>query len=122
MKFLWTALYVRDLDATINFYTDLVGLKVLKRFQAGPNTEIAFMGNGVDGETKLEFLKDKSVEPSVPGENISIGFAVNSVNDMIKKVKENGITISKDLFETPTSSFFYVKDPNGLNVQFFQMK
>jgi lactoylglutathione lyase len=46
MTFLWTALYVKDLNSTINFYTEIVGLQVLKRFQAGPSTEIAFMGNG----------------------------------------------------------------------------
>jgi lactoylglutathione lyase len=122
MTFLWTALYVKDLNSTINFYTEIVGLQVLKRFQAGPSTEIAFMGNGVDRETRLEFLADKTAKPSVTGESISIGFAVNSVSEMIETVKKKGISLHKDRMETPTSIYFSVKDPNGLSVQFFQMK
>ena len=44
MKFLWTTIYVKNLDESIAFYANLVGLQVVKRFPAGPGMEIAFYG------------------------------------------------------------------------------
>ena len=41
MKYLWTTINVKDLDESIAFYSDLLGLKVQSRFPAGPGMEIA---------------------------------------------------------------------------------
>lgn len=48
--------------------------------------------------------------------------AVDSAADMLQTVKSRGILVHDGPFETPGSIFFTVKDPNGLNVQFFQQK
>ncbi|MCE1253768.1 MAG: VOC family protein, partial [Anaerolineae bacterium] len=58
MKYLWTTIYVKDLDKSISFYSDLVGLKVLKRFPGKPGIEMAFLGNGTSDETLVELLAD----------------------------------------------------------------
>lgn len=39
MKFLWTAINVKNLDESIAFYSKLVGLQVVRRFPAGPGVE-----------------------------------------------------------------------------------
>src|SRR5699024_4310579 len=54
-----TTLYVSDMKESLNFYEEIVGLKAVERFDAGPNVEIAFLGNG---ETQLELIHDKSKE------------------------------------------------------------
>ncbi len=46
MNFLWTAIYVNNLNTSLSFYKDIVGLKVTRQFEAGPGVEIAFMGRG----------------------------------------------------------------------------
>ncbi|HUX14006.1 MAG TPA: VOC family protein [Spirochaetia bacterium] len=122
MKFLWTTIYVKDLDEAISFYSSLVGLHVLKRFPAGPGVEIAFMGNGVNNETSVELLADGAKTNISYGDFVSIGFAVDSVDEMLETVKSQNIPIQSGPFETPNSRFFSIKDPNGLNVQFFQQK
>ena len=76
MKFLWTAIYVKNLDESIAFYSNLVGLQVLKRFPAGPGMEIAFMGNGMNNETVVELLADSNKSTVNYSEFISIGFAI----------------------------------------------
>lgn len=45
MQYLWTTYSVFDLDATIAFYRDLLGLKVARRFAAGPQKEICVFGH-----------------------------------------------------------------------------
>ena len=122
MKFLWTAIYVRNLEESIAFYTGLLKLKTLNRFPAGLGMEIAFLGNGHEGETLVELMADSKIGDVSFGESISLGFAVESVDDMLTLVKDKGIAVHSGPFETPAFRFFCIKDPNGLNVQFFQKK
>jgi lactoylglutathione lyase len=122
MRFLWTSQFVQDLDRSISFYTTVVDLKVIRRFPAGPQREIAFLGNGEEGETLVELLTEKGRVLDTPGKDLSIGFAVASVDGMLEKVKGLGLPVDGDLVETPAMRYFCVKDPDGLLVQFFQQK
>lgn len=122
MKFLWTTIYVNNLDESIAFYSNLVGLKLLRRFPAGPGMEIAFMGNGINDETQVELIADAKKSKVDFSEFISIGFAVDSMEAMLNVVKSKNILVHEGPIETPGANFFNIKDPNGLNVQFFQPK
>ncbi len=122
MKFLWTTLYVKNLDESVAFYSDLPGLKVQRRFPAGPGVEIAFMGNGTAEETLLELICDSGKTAVNHSGDISIGFAVDSADAMLEAVKSRSIPVNSGPVETPAMKFFTIKDPNGLSVQFFQQK
>ena len=122
MKYLWTTIHVTNLDESIAFYSNLVGLQLSKRFPAGPGMEIAFMGNGISNETLVELLADSNNSTVNFSEFISIGFAVDSVDAMLDTVKSKNIPVHSGPFETPGFKYFCIKDPNGLNVQFFQQK
>ena len=122
MKLLWTTLYVKNLDDSIEFYSDLAGLQALRRFPAGPGIEIAFMGNGTGNETLVELLADSGKAAINHSEFVSVGFAVDSVDAMLETVKSKGIAVHGGPVETPAMKYFTVKDPNGFNVQFFQQK
>jgi lactoylglutathione lyase len=110
------------MDESITFYSNLAGLELSKRFPAGPGIEIAFMGNGTDNETLVELLADSNNNIVNHSEYISIGFAVDSIDTMLEVVRNKNIPVHSGPIETPGSKFFTVKDPNGLNVQFFQQK
>jgi lactoylglutathione lyase len=122
MKFLWTTLYVKNLDESVAFYTDLPGLKVQRRFPAGPGMEIAFMGNGTADETLLELICDSGKASVSHSNDISVGFAVDSADAMLEAVKSRNLPVNSGPVETPAMKYFTVKDPNGLSVQFFQQK
>ncbi len=59
MKFCWSTLKVKNLEESLKFYQEIVGLKINKRFNAGPGREIAFLG---DGETKIELICDEEIK------------------------------------------------------------
>lgn len=122
MKFLWTTIYVKDLEESMAFYSDLTDLQMLQRFPAGPGIEIAFMGNGIDGETWVELIADSNNSSVNHSEFIYIGFAIDSVDEMLDTVKRKNIPVHSGPVETPGFKFFCIKDPNGVNVQFFQQK
>lgn len=122
MKFLWTTIHVKDLDESAAFYTDIVGLKVLRRFVARPGVEIAFLGFGGQGETKVELISGERTGDEPFAGNIAIGFEVESADAKMEFLKEKNIPIHSGPFESPNHKFFFVKDPGGLNVQFFEQR
>jgi len=115
MKYVWTTIMVKDLEKSLEFYRDFIGLKVNRRFASGPNQEIVFLG---DGETEVELIENKQ-ESFTAGNAISLGFAVESLDETIKLLKEKSINIVSEIIEpNPTIKFIYVLDPNGVKVQF----
>jgi len=120
MKFCWCTIMVKDIEESLKFYKEIVGLDVDRRFQAGPEIEIAFLG---DGETKVELVYNRSAQQICIGEDISLGFQVDSVDEMMRFVKEKGIGIHSGPFQpNPDTKFFYILDPNGLKIQFVETR
>jgi len=117
MKFCWCTITVADLNESIKFYQEIVGLGLQRRFAAGPGTEIAFLG---DGETKIELICHGKGQPKI-GEDISLGFEVKSLDETMEHIKQKGISVHSGPFApNPHTRFFYVLDPNGLKVQFVE--
>lgn len=115
MKFCWSTLRVKNLDESIKFYTDIVGLAVESQFNAGPGTEIAFLGSG---ETKIELICDGQGGEISVGSDISWGFEVPSLDKSLALVKEKGITVDGGLIQpNPHVKFFFIRDPNGMKIQ-----
>lgn len=118
MKFCWATINVKNMDESLRFYQDIVGLTIYRRFKAGPGVEIAFLGAG---ETKVELIHNEEIKDIKIGENISLGFQVDSVDEMMAFVKEKGIPIHSGPFQpNPNTKFFFVLDPNGLKIQFVE--
>jgi len=55
MKFCWTTIHVKDMDKSLAFYQEIVGLPLVRRAQASPEMELAFLGSG---ETQVELICD----------------------------------------------------------------
>ncbi len=120
MKFCWSTLKVIDLDESISFYEDVIGLKMQRRFQAGPGTEIAFLG---EGETQVELIEVKGDHEINAGMDISWGFQVDSLESTMSLLKEKGIKIIEGPYSpNPIMTFVFIKDPNGMKIQLVEIK
>lgn len=118
MKFCWCTLKVKDMEESLKFYQEIVGLEIDHRFNAGPGVEIAFLG---DGETKVELICDQANREVNLGQDISLGFEVESVDKMIAFLKEKGRNShSGPIQPNPHTRFFFILDPNGLKIQFVE--
>ena len=118
MEFCWSTLMVKNMEESINFYKEIVGLELERRFPAGPSMEIAFLGTG---ETKVELIYSEKQREINVGSDISWGFLVDSLDDMMLFLKEKGIEILSGPFKTGDGSrYIFVLDPNGMKLQFFE--
>lgn len=118
MKFCWSTLHVADMEQSLAFYQQIVGLKISRRFPYGPKGEIVFLG---EGDTQVELIADGSAKKAELGPDISWGFAVPSLDDMLAKVQSAGIAVHSGPFQpNPHVKFFYVLDPDGMKIQFVE--
>mgnify|MGYP001046512850 CR=1 FL=1 len=118
MKFCWSTIAVKDMDTSLDFYQNIVGLPLQNRFMGGPGIEICFLG---EGETKIELICSENHQALGNIEGISLGFVVDSLEKMMDFVREKGIPIHGGPFQpNPHIRYFYVKDPNGVTIQFVE--
>lgn len=118
MKFCWSTLRVNDMEESLRFYEEVVGLEMNQRFPAGPGVEIAFLGNG---ETKIELIHESGAPKSDLGIDISWGFEVESLESIMERLAKHEIVITAGPFEpNPTTRFLFVEDPNGMKIQFVE--
>ncbi|MCW8966025.1 MAG: VOC family protein, partial [Candidatus Pacearchaeota archaeon] len=58
MRFGWITLNVRDMQLSLSFYKEVAGLKLKRKMNPMPGTEIAFLGFG-DNETEIELIRNE---------------------------------------------------------------
>ncbi|MFA5467607.1 MAG: VOC family protein [Sphaerochaetaceae bacterium] len=114
MQYVWTTISTDDLEGSVHFYNVVVGLPIQRRFPT-EGGEIVFLG---EGETQIELIKGPHKAPKV-GKGISLGFAVDSLDEALAMVASHGIAVESGPFQPNEHiRFFYVLDPNGVRVQF----
>ena len=118
MKFCWCTINVKNLEESLKFYQEIVGLSTDKRLKAGPTAEVVFLG---DGETKVELIYDEANTAVNIGQDISLGFETDSLDRMIELLEEKGVQLHSGPFQpNPHTKFIFVLDPNGVKIQFCQ--
>ncbi len=116
MAFLWCTVRVSDVDRSVKFYEDVVGLTVARRLPS-PYGDIVFLG---DGETTLELMGGRQGEI---GDDISVGFSVDDLDKLAAELEAKGVKVHGGPFSpAPGVRFLYVQDPDGLKVQFVEQK
>jgi len=118
MKFCWVTINAHDMEKSLAFYRDIVGLTLNREFSPSPGDRIAFLGSG---DTEVELIHNEKSQASPFSQNISLGFKVDSLEATMEMLKRHGVPVAAGPFQpNPHVRFFYVLDPNGLRVQFVQ--
>ena len=121
MKFVHVTLSVKDLEAALKFYQEIVDLEITRRFSSGSNSEIVFLTGG-SGGTEVELIsRGNGVDNAdAAGIGVSLGFeSTLPLEEMIALVREKGyVTDGNIISPNPNTSFFFVSDPDGYRIQF----
>lgn len=102
---------VLDLEKSIAFYEEALGLKVVRRYEAPDGSFIlAYMGDGkTSHQLELTWLRDRK-EPYNLGENeFHLAFATDSMEEAHEKHKKMGCIC----YENPAMGIYFINDPDG---------
>ncbi len=117
MNFCWTTLNVKNLNESVKFYEEIIGLEVVRRFETD-HGEIAFLGKG---ETQVELIETNKELIQV-GEDISWAFQTSNLDDTIKLLEEKGVKLLSPIIQpNPHVKFIFINDPNGMKIQIAEM-
>jgi lactoylglutathione lyase len=118
MTFCWATVNVKDMQESIRFYRDILGLQVNRSMKPNPDMELTFLGAG---DTQIELIYNaRNTEVSF-GNDISLGFIVDSLDRTMETLNARDVAIHSGPFQpNPTIKFMYVLDPNGLKIQFVE--
>lgn len=116
MKLNYITFMVRDINKSIAFYEDLVGLQIHNRFRAG-NGEIAFLSNQ-EGETKIELIQFEE-GAKVSTEGLVMSFLVqDNLDSLWEKANTLGYVTSEIIDRKPKPRHFTVLDPDKITIEF----
>ena len=122
MDVLHTAVWVSDLDATSEFYEDVLGLEQSREFVGGDGVTNYFVIGESDAEIQFKYDEDADVETD-PGTMDHLAVAVEDVDDTTERaVEEYGSEIvdgPMDLEDLGVRVAF-ITDPEGYTVEIIE--
>ncbi len=127
MRLLHTMLRVGDLDTSISFYCDLLGMKLLRRkdYPDGKFT-LAFVGYGDESDhtvIELTYNWDKS-EYALGDAYGHIAIGVDDIYASCEAIAAKGGKVVRPpgAMKHGTTVIAFVEDPNGYKVELIQLK
>ncbi|GEA59785.1 lactoylglutathione lyase [Vibrio comitans] len=126
MKFLHTMLRVADLDKSIEFYTKVLGMKVLERHE---NTEyrytLVFVGfDDVSSSTTIELTYNWDTDAYDHGNAFGhIALGAEDIYAACDKIKALGGNVSREPgpVKGGETHIAFVKDPDGYAIELIQL-
>ena len=111
------AIVTDDIEGTVQYYTEKLGLTVVERFANEDDDDYVFLDAG---GILLELMPQKTMGADTGFHHIS--FEVDNVENSSQELKDKGVTITKEPFDVGggtgiTLGFF--EGPNDLNLQLF---
>ncbi|MEH6648530.1 MAG: lactoylglutathione lyase [Motiliproteus sp.] len=127
MRLLHTMLRVSDLNRSIDFYTKLLGMKLLKRndYPEGRFT-LAFLGYGeVSDSTVLELTHNWDTGQYDLGNGFGhLAIAVDDVYQACEQIKDNGGNVVRAAgpMKHGSTILAFVEDPDGYQIELLSDK
>ncbi|MEM0287163.1 MAG: VOC family protein [Nitrososphaerota archaeon] len=123
-KFQYTGIRVKNLDESIKFYTELLGMKLLSRKRVEENKgELATLSTD-NGDFYLElnhYDRDSQFYSEyIVGEALDhLAFRVSNLAEAINEAKKQGNNLLAEI-KTRKSRWVYIQDPNGIWIEFLE--
>lgn len=119
MKYLHTMVRVRDLDASLNFYCNLLGLTELRRIdrEQGRYT-LVFLGASQNPDAQVELTYNWDHEPYDGGRNFGhLAYAVDDIYALCERLMDGGVTINRPPRD---GRMAFVRSPDNISIELLQ--
>ena len=120
MKYLHTMVRVTDIDASLDFYVNKLGLEEVRRkeSQQGRYTLIFLAAPGQAGVAELELTYNWDPESYGEGRNFGhLAYEVDDIYDTCHKLQQAGVTINRP----PRDGYMaFVRSPDNISIELLQ--
>jgi lactoylglutathione lyase len=119
MKYLHTMVRVTDVDASLRFYRDALGLEELSRKdnEQGRFTLIFLAAPG-DSDAQVELTHNWDPEQYGEGRNFGhLAYAVDDIYAACKKLMDHGVTINRPPRD---GKMAFIRSPDNVSVELLQ--
>lgn len=127
MRLLHTMLRVGDLDRSIKFYTELLGMKLLRR-EDYPEGKFTLAFVGYDDESRGTVI-ELTHNWDTPSYDLGTGFGhlaveVHDAYAACERIKAQGGKVTREAgpMKHGTTVIAFVEDPDGYKIEFIQKK
>lgn len=120
MRYLHTMLRVRDLDASLRFFTELLGLREVRRKEvpAGHYTLVFLAAPGQTDVAEVELTYNWDDEVYTGGRNFGhLAYEVDDIYAACKRLQDGGVTINRPPRD---GRMAFVRSPDGISIELLQ--
>lgn len=119
MKYLHTMVRVSDLDASLKFFRDGLGLELVRQkdYEKGRFT-LAYLAAPGDPEAELELTYNWDPETYTGGRNFGhVAYRVDNIYDLCEHLQSMGVTINRPPRD---GHMAFVRSPDGISIELLQ--
>ncbi|HXV77708.1 MAG TPA: VOC family protein [Candidatus Polarisedimenticolaceae bacterium] len=121
MKLAHTMIRVKDLDATLAFYTDFIGLHEVRRKEIGSEAMLVFLADE-DEHYQIELTVNHGRTDYDLGDQFGhLAFFTDDLAAVVAEVERRGWSFRRSRPEL-SSRYIFVKDPNGYDVEILERR
>ena len=119
MKYLHTMVRVSDLDASLDFYCNKLGLVELRRNEVPQGRyTLVFLAAPGDEEAQVELTYNWDPEEYTGGRNFGhLAYAVDDIYAACQKLADGGVTINRPPRD---GRMAFVRSPDGISIELLQ--
>ena len=119
IRYLHTMVRVKDLDASLHFYCELLGLEVLNRFdiEAGRFT-LVFLAAPGNEVAQVELTHNWDPEPYDGGRNFGhLAYEVEDIYGLCQRMLDAGVTVNRPPRD---GHMAFVRSPDQISIELLQ--
>ena len=119
MKYLHTMVRVSDLDKSLDFYCDKLGLKELRRYDSKEGRfTLVFLAAPGDEEAQVELTYNWDPEDYEEGRNFGhLAYAVDDIYQACERLIQGGVTINRPPRD---GRMAFIRSPDNVSVELLQ--
>jgi lactoylglutathione lyase len=119
MKYLHTMVRVTDLDASLKFYCDALGLhEVARKDVPQGRFTLVFLAAPGDDDAQVELTHNWDPEGYTGGRNFGhLAYAVDDIYAACKRLQDHGVTINRPPRD---GHMAFVRSPDNISVELLQ--
>jgi len=119
-KLLHTRYRVNDLEKTVSFYRDVLGLKELRRHTSGRGSQLVFL-KAPNSDEEIEICKFDDSGPIVVGPDLThLAFEVDDLETFAKHAEAKGYPLSDGPHASGTSKIAFIDAPEGYEIELIE--